>query len=73
MVTKKMNLPSSGQIYFALASPPAQAQQWPSSERRPQPCLGLDEQPPAAAAGRLALHYDTLPTEDRRCRLITVP
>lgn len=64
--TEKVNLPSSGQRYFALASPPTQAQRWPRFERKLQPCLGLDEQPPAAAAERPALHYDTLPTEDRR-------
>lgn len=59
-------LPCLGQRYFALASPPTQAQWWPRFERKPQPCLGLDEQPPAAVAKRPVSHFDTLPTEDRR-------
>lgn len=59
-------LPSLGQRYCALAFPPTQARQWPRSERKPQPCLGLDERPPAAAAERPASHYDTLPKDGRR-------
>lgn len=61
-----ISLPSLGQRYCALVSPPAQVQNWPRFERTPQPCLGLDEPPPAVAVERSALHYDTLPTEERR-------
>lgn len=61
VVTKA--LPSLEQRYCALAYPPAQGQKRPRFERTPQPCLGLDGLPPAAAAERLALHYDTLPKE----------
>lgn len=59
-------LPSLEKICCALVSPPALVPQWPRSERRSQPCLIPSEPPPAAAAERLASHYDRPPAGERR-------
>lgn len=63
--SKSEALPSLEKRHCALIFPPAQVQRWPRFERTSQPCLDLDEPPPAAAAERPASHYDTLPRQKR--------